>query len=111
MIVFSAEIIDRMQHFMQGMSFNADSLALELIDKVGPGGDFLTTDHTLKNFRSFWQPVLFNRRRIHDWQKKGAKRLADQLREKTVSLMEAHQPEPLPDSIKDELAYILQVAR
>jgi trimethylamine--corrinoid protein Co-methyltransferase len=111
MIVFSAEIINRMRHFMQGMNFDADSLALELIQQVGPGGDFLKTDHTLKNFRSFWQPALFNRRRMHDWQKKGSKRLSDQLREKTVSLMEAHQPEPLPASLKDELAYILQATR
>jgi trimethylamine--corrinoid protein Co-methyltransferase len=110
MIVFSAEIINRMRHFMQGMSFDADSLALELIQQVGPGGDFLKTDHTLKNFRTFWQPTLFNRRRMHDWQKKGAKRLAGQLREKTVALMEAHQPEPLPAALKDELAYILLTA-
>jgi trimethylamine--corrinoid protein Co-methyltransferase len=100
-----------MRHFMQGMRFDANSLALELIHQVGPGGDFLATEHTLKNFRSFWQPALFNRRRIHEWQDKGSKRLADQLREKTVSLIAAHQPEPLPDSLKDELAYILQTAQ
>jgi trimethylamine--corrinoid protein Co-methyltransferase len=97
-----------MRHFMQGMSFNAESLALKLIHQAGPGGDFLTSDHTLKNFRSLWQPALFNRRRMHDWRKKGSKRLADQLREKTVSLMDAHQPEPLPDSVKEELGYILK---
>jgi trimethylamine--corrinoid protein Co-methyltransferase len=110
MIVFSAEIINRMKHFMQGMSFDANSLALELIHQVGPGGDYLTIDHTLNNFRSFWQPALFNRRRMYDWQKKGSRRLADQLREKTVSLMDSQQPEPLSDSLKDELAYILKAA-
>lgn len=96
---------------MQGMSFDADSLALELIHQIGPGGDYITSDHTLKNFRSFWQPTLFNRRRFYDWEKRGSKRLANQLRDKTISLMEAHQPEPLSGSLKDEIEYILQSAK
>jgi trimethylamine--corrinoid protein Co-methyltransferase len=111
LIVFSAEMINRTRHFMQGMSFDAESLAMELIHQIGPGGDFLTTDHTLKNFRSFWQPTLFNRRRIHDWEKKGSKRLSDQLRDKTISLMESRQPEALSPSLKDEISYILHNAK
>jgi trimethylamine--corrinoid protein Co-methyltransferase len=111
LIVFSAEIINRTQHFMNGMSFDAESLAMELIHEIGPGGDYLTTDHTLKNFRSFWQPTLFNRRRVHDWEKKGSKRLSNQLRDKTISLMESHQPEALSPSLKDEISYILHNAK
>jgi trimethylamine--corrinoid protein Co-methyltransferase len=108
MIVFCAEIIGRMRTFVQGMSLDAESLALEIIDQVGPGGSFLTADHTLKHFHSLWQPTLFNRYRMHEWEKKGATRLGDRLRSKTISLMEASQPEPLSDTLEAEIEYILK---
>jgi trimethylamine---corrinoid protein Co-methyltransferase len=108
MIVFTAEMISMMRHFMRGVSLDAESLALEVIHKVGPGGDFLTAKHTLKHFRELWQPKLLSRRRIDDWVAQGGKRLGQRLREKTVAIMEEHQPEPLPDSVREEIVYILK---
>jgi trimethylamine--corrinoid protein Co-methyltransferase len=108
MIVFCAEIIQRMRTFMQGMALDAESLALEVIDQVGPGGSFLTVEHTLNHFQSLWQPTLFSRHRRHEWEKKGATRLGDRLRGKTIDLMEASQPEPLSDALKAEIEYILK---
>ena len=93
------------------MSLNAESLALEVIDQVGPGGSFLTTDHTLKHFRSLWQPKLFNRYRMHEWVQKGATRLGERLRDETIARMEASHPEPLPDAAKAEIVYILKAGQ
>jgi trimethylamine--corrinoid protein Co-methyltransferase len=107
MIVFCAETIQRMRSFMEGIDLNAESLALEVIHAVGPGGGFLTNDHTLKHFRSLWQPTLYNRQRMDDWVRKGATRMGDRLRDKTLALMESSQPEPLPDGVKAEIEYIL----
>jgi trimethylamine--corrinoid protein Co-methyltransferase len=64
--------------------------------------------HTLRHFRELWQPALFDRRRVEDWAATGGKRLGDRLREKTVSIIEEHKPEPLPDSVRAEIDYILQ---
>jgi trimethylamine--corrinoid protein Co-methyltransferase len=108
MVVFSAEMISMMRRFMEGFSFNQDDLALDLIHQVGPGGDFLAADHTFEHFRDFWQPQLFSRQRVEEWLQNGSLRLGDTLRVKTVSLMEEHQPEPLPDSTKEELQQILK---
>ncbi|MGD8623524.1 MAG: trimethylamine methyltransferase family protein [Anaerolineae bacterium] len=107
MIVFSAEMISMMRAFGAGVTLDAETLALDVIDKVGPGGDFLTQKHTLQHFRELWQPVLFDRRRYEEWQAEGSRRLGERLRERTVSLMETHQPEPLPDGVRDEIAYVL----
>jgi trimethylamine--corrinoid protein Co-methyltransferase len=51
MIVFTDETISMMRHFLQGISLDGESLALDVIHNVGPGGDFLTHNHTLKHFR------------------------------------------------------------
>jgi len=108
MIVFTAEVISMMRRFMDGLSLDAESLALEVIHNVGPGGDFLTHKHTLRHFRALWQPTLFSRDRADEWVAKGGKRLSDRLRERTLVIIEEHQPEPLPDGVKEEIEYILR---
>ncbi|NQS92446.1 MAG: trimethylamine methyltransferase family protein [Chloroflexi bacterium] len=107
MVVFSAEMISMMRRFGEGISFNEGDLALDVIHQVGPGGDFLAADHTFEQFRDFWQPQLFSRQRVEEWLQNGSLRLSDTLREKTISLIEEHQPEPLPDSVKEELKQII----
>jgi len=108
MIVFTAEVISMMRRFVEGFSLDAEALALEVIHQVGPGGDFLTAKHTLRHFRELWQPTLWDRQRADAWMAAGGKRLGDRLRDKTVSLMESHHPEPLPDAVRQEIAYILK---
>ena len=107
MIVFTAETISMMRHFMRGVSLDAESLALDVIHQVGPGGDFLTANHTLKHFREQWQPALFSRQRMDDWVAAGRRRLGERLSERTVSIIEGHKPEPLPDHVRQEIDYVL----
>jgi trimethylamine--corrinoid protein Co-methyltransferase len=108
MMVLTAELIAMMRRFVGGMALDAEALALEVIHEVGPGGDFLTQEHTLRHFREMWQPVLFDRRRAEEWVAAGSKRLGDRLRDRTVALMREHEPPPLPGAVQDEIAYILK---
>ena len=85
-----------------------EGLELYVLRKVGPGGDFLTERHTPRHLRELWQPAPFDRRRAEDWAAIGKTRLGDRLREKTMSLIEAHRPEPLPASVREEIARILK---
>lgn len=107
MIVFTDEVIGMMRRFAGGFKLDAESLAMEVIHQVGPGGNFLTEDHTLAHFREFWQPQLFDRRRLEDWREAGSKRLTDRLRQKTIQLMESHQPPPLPLAVTQKIENLL----
>jgi trimethylamine--corrinoid protein Co-methyltransferase len=107
MVVLSDEIIGMMRHFVDGVKLDTEALAMEAIHRVGPGGNYLTDEHTMDHFRDLWQPTLFDRQRADDWRASGSKRLGDRLREKTIAIMEDHQPEPLPDSVRQEIEYIL----
>jgi trimethylamine--corrinoid protein Co-methyltransferase len=107
MIVLSVETISMMRRFMEGFSLDSESLALDIIGQVGPGGNFLTEEHTLRHFRELWQPILWDRRRVADWLAEGGTRLGDRLRDRTLDLLEHHRPQPLPDSVQDEIAYVL----
>ena len=107
MILFSDEMISRMRRFAGGISLEPEALALELIDQIGPGGEYITSDHTFRHFRDFWQPKFFSRRRRDDWFMDGAKSMAERVREKVITIMASHQPEEIPDSLRDEIAYIM----
>jgi hypothetical protein len=50
----------------------------------------------------------FTRLRADDWVAAGNRRLGERLRDKTVAIIEGHQPEPVPDSVAEEIAYIME---
>jgi trimethylamine---corrinoid protein Co-methyltransferase len=108
MMLLCAENISMMRRFMGGISLDAESLALETIEQVGPGGDFLSTDHALSHYREFWQPQLFDRRRFADWAADAANGMRRRLRDKVIAIMDGHRPEPLADSVRAEIDYILK---
>jgi trimethylamine--corrinoid protein Co-methyltransferase len=107
MIVLTAELISMMRRFMEGITVDTETLALDEIHEVGPGGNFLVRPHTRDHFREFWQPGLWERRRVREWARDGSKSLGDRLRERTVELMETHRPKPLPDAVLAEVEHIL----
>jgi trimethylamine--corrinoid protein Co-methyltransferase len=107
MMVLTDEIISMNRAFVQGVQIDAETLALEVIDQAGPGGQFMTTDHTLDHWRELWSPRLFDRQRLEDWEARGAKNINHRLHEKTLSILDSHAVEPLPKNVETEIASIL----
>jgi trimethylamine--corrinoid protein Co-methyltransferase len=62
LVVLSDEIIETIQHYTQGIAVDSQELALGVIKKVGPGGAYLTEDHTMKNFKKIYYSDLFSRK-------------------------------------------------
>jgi trimethylamine--corrinoid protein Co-methyltransferase len=108
MVVFTCEAIRMLRRFAEGLRLDEDSLALQVIQQTGPGGNYLAADHTLEHFREFWQPELFSRQRLTAWQEQGSKSLEARVREKTVELLRQAQGSPLPPSQAEEVDYILK---
>ena len=50
--VIDDEIIGNCCKVLKGIDVDADHLALEVIDAVGPGGNFMTSPHTMAHIRS-----------------------------------------------------------
>jgi trimethylamine--corrinoid protein Co-methyltransferase len=88
--------------YERGIISNDDTLALDVVDRVGPGGHFLEDEHTLENFRGVWYPQLFERLDYDRWLEKGAKNFEERLLEKTKQAM-AHVPTPLSPAVLREL--------
>jgi trimethylamine--corrinoid protein Co-methyltransferase len=108
MFVLTDEIISMTRPFVEGIRLDDESLALDAIAEVGPGGQFMTHNHTLTHWSELWVPRLFDRQRLDRWVEKGSKDVNARLREKTIAIMDDHKVEPLPDSVEQEIETILR---
>jgi trimethylamine--corrinoid protein Co-methyltransferase len=112
MITFADETIGMVKRYMRGFEIDSEHLALDVIKRVGPGGNFLQEKHTLDIFmQEHWQPGIFNRKNLPNWIKDGQKKIDDKLLEKAREILNTHQPEPLAAEIKDELDKIWENVR
>jgi trimethylamine--corrinoid protein Co-methyltransferase len=101
-MVLVNEILHMVQQFMTGVPVNVETLALDVIHRVGPGGHYLEEQHTYDHFRDVWYSDLFDRAILDEWRAQGEKQFAERLREKTEKVM-GHEPTPLPDDVLAEM--------
>ncbi len=101
-LVLIDEILSMVNRYMRGITVDSDTLALDLIDRVGPGGNFLSEDHTMQHFRDVWYSELIDRTHYEAWISRGSKHFVERLREKTRKMMDTAPP-PLPPDIATEL--------
>ena len=90
-----------------GFELNEETLALDVIDKVGPSGHFLTEPHTVKHFRKeTWIPKLIDRNNFQKWEEEGKTTLLDRVNRRVKEILSTHQPEPLDERLVKELKRI-----
>lgn len=109
-VVICDELIAYTRHFMKGLEVNEETLALDVIDKIGPDGNFMADQHTRKHYREDWYPQLFERRNYDAWEKAGAKTMRQRARDKALDISEHHKPEPLPTDVKQQIDRIVERA-
>ena len=103
MLTLTDELVAMMDHMMPSIHIGEDTLLLDEIDRVGPGGSYLDSPETLDHFRDFWYPDLISRDIRNQWSQKGASTLAQRLHEKASRIIREHQPEPLSKEHKSKV--------
>ncbi|MFN2245102.1 MAG: trimethylamine methyltransferase family protein [Anaerolineae bacterium] len=98
MLVMGNEVIGMAKHFIQGIRVDRETLARDVIGKVGPGGHYLQERHTVRHMRDeLWTPKLLTRQHRDVWRSEGAKDMEQRTRERVHQLVDTHQAPPLPD--------------
>ncbi len=69
-MMMDCEIFDIVHKMMQGIVVDDETLALDVIAAVGPGGNFLSQKHTRKHMRELWLPEFMDRRPYDEWEEK-----------------------------------------
>ncbi len=105
-MLMDCEIFSIIQKVMQGIVVDDETIALDTIKSVGPGGNFLSQKHTLKHMRDIFIPQFMDRRPYNVWEEKRDDG-RDWALEKARKILNTHQPEPLDPSVSAELKKII----
>jgi trimethylamine--corrinoid protein Co-methyltransferase len=112
MLVMQHEIIAFVERIMRGLEIDDDTLGLEVIEAVGPGGTFIDREHTAQHFRNeLWFPKLLDRDFWSSWWEAGQKDMQSRCREMKEQLLAEHAPTPLADDVSREIDKIVIAAR
>lgn len=109
-LVSMNEVAGLVKRFMRGIELTDETIALDVIGQVGPGGHFLEHPHTFKHFRTNWVPELFDRAARDDWEQEGGLTMGDKAAAKVQRILETHQTEPLSAGISKALDAVIQKA-
>jgi trimethylamine--corrinoid protein Co-methyltransferase len=110
-LVICDEILGWLEHFVCGVVIDENTLALDLIDEMGPDGQYLSCDHTLKHYRERWYPSLFDRDNCDGWLGKGGKTLQERAAERVNQIISKHQAEPLAQEVAEGIHEVVETAK
>ena len=101
--VIDNDILGMVMRAVEGIRVDDDTLALDLIRQVGPGGNFVTAKHTRSFMRSeHYQPSLSDRNSREEWEAKGGKTTVERAAEVVQRLIAKHNY-CLPASVRHKV--------
>ncbi|MBN1666731.1 MAG: trimethylamine methyltransferase family protein, partial [Anaerolineales bacterium] len=110
MVVLTDELVAMVDNFMKGIEVNAETMMLDELHAVGPGGHFLTRDSTMARFKDFWYPTVLDRSTRPRWEKAGSKSMGERLNGRVREILAEHQSQTLDSAVKAKIDTILEKA-
>lgn len=99
LVVLANEIIEELKYYTAGIDTAEEDFALDVIEKVGPGGHYLTETHTNKNFRKVWYPALFSRKMNNE----DFSEVSGKVKAKITDILENYEVAKLDDTVLKKL--------
>ncbi|SDO53588.1 trimethylamine---corrinoid protein Co-methyltransferase [Desulforhopalus singaporensis] len=109
-LVMDNEFARMIKHTVNGIPVTEETLAVDVIKKVGPFNQFITEKHTFEHMKKMSQPMLIDRRVRDKWQKAGGLTMHEKAAEKARDILKNHKPTPLPDDVRARMRSIVEDA-
>ena len=105
------EINGTLHHVLKGFEVDDEHLGAAAIGRVGPGGNFLQDEHTLKFIRGERHiPQLLYRNSRENWEAEGSKGFKQRAKERVRNILKEHHPNPLSDDLSKALDELVKDA-
>ncbi len=99
-IVVVDEFVGMNRKLFQGVDVDRETMTVDTVREVGPGGHYMTTEHTYRHLRSAqWRPTVLNRYGYEKWEAEGSKDLREKAGDKARKLLAEHEPSALPENL------------
>jgi trimethylamine--corrinoid protein Co-methyltransferase len=105
-LIMDSDLYHRARYYLTALDVNDETLALDAIRAVGPGGNFLGQKHTRQHMRASLVRGITHELDAHNHYRDPH----EVARERVRWILENHHPEPLEDSKQLELTRILSAA-
>jgi len=103
-MVVDVEMLQMLSEFLQPLAVDADSLALDAVREVGPGGHYFGAQHTMERYETaFYSPMLSDWRNFENWSEAGALTATDRANAIYKRMLREYEAPPLDPSIAAEL--------
>jgi trimethylamine--corrinoid protein Co-methyltransferase len=111
MLIMTDEVVGMTKRLMRGIEITDEAFMLDLIDEVGPGGEFVSRKETARQCRTeIWNPTLLDRQSWVNWEASGSQTMQDRIKTRLREILSTHKPVPLPDGAAAEIDAILAAA-
>jgi trimethylamine--corrinoid protein Co-methyltransferase len=105
------EAIGYARRITRGIEVNDDTLAVDVINNVGPNGHYLKEQHTRRYYRGeFWYPNLHDRRNYEEWADMGKSTMKDRTVARVHDILASHQPSPVKPETEKVIQKVLEEA-
>ncbi len=107
-LVMDNEFAQMIKHVVNGIPVNEETLAVDIIGKVGSFNQFITEKHTFEHMKQMSQPTLIDRRVRDKWEKSGGLTMHEKALDKARDILKNHKPTPLSDEVKSQMRSIVE---
>jgi len=103
-LILDAEMMQGMAEMLIPIEITDDTLGLDAMRDVGPGGHFFGTAHTLERYETaFYNPILSDWRNYESWREAGSPDAATRANRIWKQLLAEYEEPPIDPAITDEL--------
>jgi len=107
--VMDNDALGSVARICEGIQVSTETMAIDIIEEIKPGGDFLTHKSTRKHFqKEQYYPKIFSRWTHPQWKRAGARDLRQRANERARKILETHEPEPLDADIEKEVTQVVK---
>jgi len=112
-LMMDSELMAYVKRIVRGFEVNEDTLATDVVNAVGPKGNFLAEEHTARHFRKeLWlSGPAWTRQSWDGWESEGSKSMAERMDNEINNILATHKPEPIGEDLAKEVDRIVESAK
>jgi len=108
LIVIANDTIGWIRAATAGVLVDDETLALDVIDELGPTGDYLAHAHTMRHYKEPFYSSLADKGTYSQWERRGATTMEERATHQVEEILTSHKPEPLPPDVQRDIKKIVE---
>jgi len=91
----------------RGVLVDDETLALDVVEELGPTGNYLDHKHTLRHFKEPFYSGLADKGTFSQWTERGATTMEQRAAKEVDRILKTHEVEPLPAGVQRDIRKIV----